>query len=265
MDTIGSVLKLMSNFSYLQISVNRFLLVGKEHPEWLIKSSKIKIKTFFLLSFLFSCLLSSIVYFQSRLFVYQTKESLLYYSTETSSLSYYMGGRVSYFYRAILAKTKQIPMLSTFILFHDLFSYFLFCVFSLVLDILTVNKLHYALKEKVKIKGKTERQKSRESERNSIMMVVLSSLTNFFFRAPELLSIIFYYVVLNDGGYVFKMMCYSYYDCQLFVEFSKVFYTLSICFNFVFYVKFNSVFRLSFAVMVNRLYYQRTSSTENLQ
>jgi hypothetical protein len=35
--------KLTGNVTYLQMSLNRFLLIGKDHPEWLKKVGKAKI------------------------------------------------------------------------------------------------------------------------------------------------------------------------------------------------------------------------------
>lgn len=254
LDTIGSVLKLMSNLSYLQISVNRFLLVGKNHPEWLITLSKVKIKTFLIVSFLFSLALSSVVYFQNSLFVFLVPDNDYIFSTEYLYKIYSITYDNNLVYHVFVPKINEIPLLSSFILVHDIFSYFLFCLFSLILDVLTVAKLREALKEKAKVKGKSDGEKGRKSERKSIMMVVLNSLTNFVFRAPELISIIFYYIVMGDGPYVFKMMCVTYSDCLLFVNFSKVFYIMSLCFQLFFYVKFNSVFRLSFKILIQRLY-----------
>lgn len=258
LSTIGSVLKLVSNFSFLQISTNRYLLVGKDHPEWLIKISKITIKRFFLFTMAFSLALSSIVYFQISFFVVRGLSisgltNLVYEGSQYDHYYYlfnYNPDKSKILIDSLHTKLAQLPLLSSFSLIHDLFSYFLFCLFSLILDILTVKKLRDSLREKEKIKGNQENKKNRESERKGIMMIVSNSLVNFLFRAPEVLSVVFFYTIINDGGFVFKMVCFGFSSCLTLVDFSNVFYIMSLCFNLFFYIKFNLVFRCSFVIFI---------------
>lgn len=69
---VGSVLKLVANFLFLQMCLNRFILVGKDHSDRLIKLSKTEPRKFLLLSLILSSLLSIIVYFQQQFFGNQT-------------------------------------------------------------------------------------------------------------------------------------------------------------------------------------------------
>lgn len=145
----------------------------------------------------------------------------------------------------------QLPLITSFTLVHDIFSYFLFCFISILLDVITVIKLHQALQEKKKmLHDKSEREKCSESERRSVMMVILSSLVNMVFRAPELVSVAFYYVVTQNDGHVFKTLCMTYSSCLVFVDYADIFYILSLCFSFFFYVKFNLVFYNSYQALV---------------
>lgn len=251
LDMIGSFLKLISNFSFLQISLNRYLLVGKDHSERLTKIAQLKIKRFFIYSAIFSASLSVVVYFQKTFFIIQTTFNYKrdYYYEELAYHAYYWE-KFADNYQKMIERINELPLLTAFTVVHDLFSFFLYCLLSLVIDILTVKKLHDALLEKAKLKGNQEKKKNRESERKSIMMVVLSSSTNIIFRAPEIVSIVFYYIVTHRGGYVFKMLCWTYASCLVFVDFANVFYMTSFCFNLFFYVKFNSVFKCSFDILV---------------
>lgn len=260
LDVIGDFLKLVSNFSFLQISINRYLLIGKGHSEWLVSISQIRLKQFFLFTGSLSLLLSSVVYFQRKFFIVETSldDIKVIYYQEVYYHMYYWGS--NYYitttkydnYKALVGKIKELPLLTAFTVIHDLFSFFLFCLVSVILDILTVKNLHDALAEKIKLIGKQEREKSRISERKSIKMAVMSSFCNIVFRAPELISIVFYYIVTHNGGYVFKILCWSYNSCLKFVDLANVFYIISLCFTFFFYVKFNSVYKCSFDVLVER-------------
>lgn len=256
MDVIGSFLKLLSNFSLIQISLNRFLLVGKDQPDWLIHIAQVSMKKFFIITAISSSLLSSIVYFQKAFFVIKTfNNDLVNYYYGNSDYHFYFWGHTDKQdnYNSMVEKLNELPLLTAFTVIHDLFGYFLFCLFSVILDVLTVKRLHDALLEKNKLKGNVERKKNRESERKSIMMVVLSSSANIIFRAPELVSLVFYYIITHDGGYVFKMLCWTYGSCLVFVDIANVFYIMSLCFQFFFYIKFNSNFKCSFGVHVRLL------------
>jgi hypothetical protein len=65
--TTASVLKLTANVNYLQMSLNRYLLVGKDHSEWLKKVGKANIVIVLMISLIFSCLLSYVVVVQENL------------------------------------------------------------------------------------------------------------------------------------------------------------------------------------------------------
>lgn len=236
---IATALKNMSNFSFVQISINRYLLVGKDHPGWIIKVSQIAIKKFIIYTLIVSILLSSVNYFQIDFFsVSPLTKHFLHFNR----------------FDLIQIKFHGLVLLTILTSIHDFISYFLFCILSLTLDILTVLKLRATLMEKEKVVGKAaEVKKSRESERRSIIMVVTNSIVNFILRAPELISLIFYYIVLNQGGFFIRVFCFTYSECLVFVDIAQVFYIISLCTSLVFYIKFNSVFKRSFMILVQSI------------
>lgn len=71
----GNILKLMSNFFFLQMCLNRFVLVGKDHNERVIQITEIRPKWFFLWSGLFSVALNVVIYFQQQFFGNQSVEA----------------------------------------------------------------------------------------------------------------------------------------------------------------------------------------------
>jgi hypothetical protein len=66
--TFGSVLKLMANYTFIQMSLNRYLLVGKDHPKRVVKLGQLSIRLGVLVSFVASCFLSIISIFQQYFF-----------------------------------------------------------------------------------------------------------------------------------------------------------------------------------------------------
>jgi hypothetical protein len=67
-ETLGSILKLMGNFTSIQMSMNRYLLVGKDHQKWIEKVAKMKILSMMVASLICSTLLSVVVVFQEEFF-----------------------------------------------------------------------------------------------------------------------------------------------------------------------------------------------------
>jgi hypothetical protein len=54
----GEVLKMSANISYIMMTLNRYLLIGKDHAPWLVKIAKLEFKWVIRGSFLFSSLIN---------------------------------------------------------------------------------------------------------------------------------------------------------------------------------------------------------------
>jgi hypothetical protein len=133
----------------------------------------------------------------------------------------------------------QLPLIFVFTAIHDIFSYLVITG----LDAMTIRQLRLALKEEEEAARSDE---NKTEELRSISMIVLSSLSNFLLRSPELISCVFFYVIsLGNHFYTFKILCYSYDECISIVKLANVFYILSISFNFFFYYFFNRDFKLA--------------------
>jgi hypothetical protein len=52
----GEVVKMCANISYIMMTLNRYMLVGKDHSPWLVSVAKLKFKLVIFGSFLFSAL-----------------------------------------------------------------------------------------------------------------------------------------------------------------------------------------------------------------
>jgi hypothetical protein len=184
----ASVLKLTANVTFLQMSLNRYLLVGKDHAEWLKKLGKANIGIVLIFALSTSCLLSYVVVEQENFFNYARNQS-------ESNYGYFHNNKrneygVDNYMMLFLAFKNRLPLIKILKIILDLFSYFLFCILNLVLDVMTVVKLKETLSNKARlgVQSKEKKDEQERTERRSIIMVVLNSLVNIILRIPELLS-----------------------------------------------------------------------------
>lgn len=255
--TISSVIKLVSNLALLQLSLNRFVLVGKDHNERLVQIANTKPKKFVIISLIVSALLSVVVYFEQMIF---GSQSFLLGHVVAEDFYYH-----NYFWddvfgqkrqrKLIVSKISQLPILSPFILLHDFFSYFFYCLVSTLIDAFTVKNLKIALDEKKKTSSINRDKESSKVELKSVSMIILSSFSSFLLRFPELFSIIFLYALMINpkAHYIFKSLCFSFRECLPIVEMTNVFYILVLCLNFIFYSIFDNNFKESLMTWIANL------------
>lgn len=259
---LASILKLLSNFTFLQMSVNRYALVGRDHFLFLINFANIKIRKYVIWGIVISSALSVVIYFQQRFFSSALNDNrvfadsyyyidYLWYGYDITNVKKIMA------YNTTVIKLTQLPYLSGFSMVHDLFSYFIFCILTTVVDAMTVVRLKRVLDEKNKLSvaSKDRSDEIEKSEKKSIAMVVLNSLAIFILRSPELIAVVFFYNLLlnQNSDYTFKMFCYSYRQCLAVLDLSNIFYLFSLSLNFVFYYLFNISFKVTFIEAVDLL------------
>ncbi len=245
----GGFLKLLTNFVYLQMCLNRYMLVGKDHFKLIERIQRVKTRRFLTIVGLVSCPLSLIVFFQDEFFNDGYAGTNMKYKDTFGQFYYWNNYHWKDMKSSVERKYSQLPALVAATVLHDLFSYFLFCLLSTLIDVMTVYKLKQALEEKTRTLGSsTTREKldeMRRSEMKSIIMIVLNSLCNFLLRLPELFSQLFFYVFLSQK-YTFKRLCYDFHQCLSTLELANVFFILSLSLNFFFYALFNKNFKVSF-------------------
>jgi hypothetical protein len=112
---------------------------------------------------------------------------------------------------------------------------------------MTVLKLKETLADKARlgVSTKEKKQEQERTERRSVIMIVLNSLANVLFRIPELLSIIFFFIVSKDN-YVYRLMCAEFDECNAMNQISDSFYYFTTVFNIFFYYFFNKTFKFAF-------------------
>jgi hypothetical protein len=245
--TTASVLKLTANVTYLQMSLNRYLLVGKDHSERLKSIGKANIVIVLIISIITSCLLSYVVVEQTNFFNPLADESneldYNYYHSGT-----YIGINV-YNYELFIQKLNdELPLIIPLIIVYDLVGYFLFVILNLIVDIMTVVKLKETLAHKASIgvQSKEKKEEQERAERRSIIMVVLNSLANILLRIPELLSIIFYFIITSSSNKFMLRMCSGFRDCSVMTQISNSFFNFTMICNIFFYYFFNKTFKFAF-------------------
>jgi hypothetical protein len=253
-----SLMKLMSNYTYLLMSMNRYLLVGKDHATWIGTFAKANVGKTTVIGFVCSCLLSFVSVYQVYYFDgFRLSENS---SNQLNSYYYYH----SYLWGFLDNKqnfTADLENLdkaasrlwSVFFLtvVDDSFSYLFFCLFNLALDVMTVLKLKESLAEKARLSSTNKQDEQTQAERRSVIMVVLNSIVNILLRLPELLTIIFFFALAADPNqkYPFKILCYNFGQCLTLGEISNSFVVLSLSFNAFFYYFFNKTFKFAFHLL----------------
>lgn len=257
---VASTLKLLSNFLLIQISINRYVLIGRDHAKKLVSFSEIGTSKFVCIFGLVSLLMSIIVVFQ---------QIVMSHPRLPSSMArdwYINGSGISVpsllyqydYYSIYFAQNRKInmsqpkpednlmPLVLTFTVIHDMFSYTFFCVLTLILDVLTANKLRETIKRHREMVAQIKSDNSADkAEIKSIVMIVMNSVVNFILRTPELLSMTAF-IVFNRNPYIFKTICLTFNQCLTLNDLSNIFFLISMPFGLLFYLKFNTCFYEAF-------------------
>jgi hypothetical protein len=254
-----SLMKLMGNYTYVLMSMNRYLLVGKDHAKWIETVAKSDLKKTMCAAFIISCLLSLVSVYQVYYFggfsmtANAGYESNSYYNSHSYlfgvSLDSKINAQVNLF--NLRNAVSMLPLVFSLTVLHDLVSYFLFCFLNLALDVMTVLKLKESLAEKARLSSIKKRDEQMQAERRSVVMVVLNSIVNILLRLPELLAIVFYFAVAVNSNqiYPFKILCYDFNQCLTLGQISNSFVVLSLLFNVFFYYFFNKTFKFAFHLL----------------
>jgi hypothetical protein len=262
---VVSLMKLMSNSTSLQMSMNRYLLVGKDHAKWVEKVAKANIGITMTIAFFASCLLSLVSVYQVYYFDgFNLSEnngneynSYFYYHSYLWGFVDDIRNNLNQMYSINVANLDSVinmlPLVFTLTVLHDLFSYFIFCFFNLALDVMTVKKLKESLAEKARLSSTNKQDEQMRAERRSVIMVVLNSIVNILIRLPELLAIGFFFAlaVVSNHKYPFKVLCYDFDQCLTLGQISNTFFVFSLSFNVFFYYYFNETFKFAFQLTLS--------------
>jgi hypothetical protein len=206
----GEVVKMCANISYLMMTLNRYVLVGKNHPPWLMTLAKLEFKWVIRGSFLFSALINI-----GHGWEYQAAKDL----AVTLYIGHIFSNYVNYFdengdsYSDYPEANKDTWYLVYSIVYFML-NFGVFFILNTVIEVKIVRRMQKELKNKrermARMKSlktstsstalnleahkcqagenmKKVEDEDRKKERKVIKMVVLNGFFNLIVRAPDLL------------------------------------------------------------------------------
>ncbi len=252
---LGSVVKMCSSVSYLFLTLNRYMLIGKDHNRFIEKLSGLSMQKVYIMLGLSSCGLSLVKIFEYELnTVYNNKDFPFLRGTETD-----IDGEVEHY------STSSSRQITNLLVLYDLFNVFLFAFFNSILELAMLVKFRREISEKSKrnlvshgtwsinsVRLKRKDQMNERAERRVITMVVLNGVLNFVLRLPEVSSLFYFisYSYFATKGTVIESsfllnLCIRSDVCHLIADISNVFFILSTSSNFFVFFFFNKKFWLS--------------------
>jgi hypothetical protein len=249
-----NAIKICSNVTLILITVNRFILIGKNHYKLCKLLSEIPIQRV-----VFAILPLSLIISLLKVYQFEVNEDLEDYEYPLIRV----GGE---------SEAKIGKIITVLILIHDFFNYVLFLLINTFLECVILFKLHKELKEKKKkflvvsksvslliqqIMTKEIRRRQFKIKRNlssiyrkemrAFLMVILNGVMNFILRMPEtslLIYFVLYYYYPSNKFY--QEMCQSFLICVTLVDISNLFYVLSFSGNFFMFYFFNFKLKRNF-------------------
>lgn len=245
-------LRFVSNLYHIAFVVNRLSLIGTEHNKFTIYMTKLKVKNF------------SIFAFFIGIFVTIAKGFRLRANTYFPQWEYpfvYVGQEDQHKYALQL-------VITIFSILCDLLNGLGFFIFSIIIDLQLLIKIKQVTKskqEKIGMIAQSNQESTKSNCENAIMrtilMVVLNSSVNLFFKSPNTLMSIVDVVKLvvgysNDLVSVDYLMipqklaekfviCGYFRICQALEQFSNLLFLVSIGMDFFFYYYFDNNFKLA--------------------
>jgi hypothetical protein len=205
----GEVVKMCANISYLMMTLNRYLLVGKDHPPWLVTLAKFKFKWVIGISILLSALINI-----GHGWEYQIAKDLgitLYIGRILEEYANFFGANGGSYSDYPEANKDMSYLIFSIVYFFINFGAFF--IINTVFEVKIVRRMQKELREKRERMGRMnapktlastilkngaktsqadeEKKKAEDEdgkkERKVIKMVVFNGVFNFIFRAPDLL------------------------------------------------------------------------------
>jgi hypothetical protein len=257
----GEVVKVCANISYLMMTLNRYLLVGKDHAPWLVTLAMLDFKWVIRVSILFSALINI-----GHGWQYHAVNELQFGSDSL---------RMDGFSYSEYPQANQGTAYFIYSIVYFCLSFGVFFILNTGIEVKIVRRMQKELKGKrerlakmnapksaaqtgsvqigsVETKSKTDLEEKKreeedsEKERKVIKMVVLNGIFNFILRAPEML-----FWIENSYGWIILFKISDSYDGEfsfpgflnLIADIGYFSYVLTFSSNFFIFYKFNKNFK----------------------
>jgi hypothetical protein len=261
----GEVIKMCANITYLMMTLNRYLLIGKEHAPWLVKIAKLEFKWVIRGSFLFSALINI-----GHGWEYQAVEDLVILQSYNSFYVQSFSGSYSDYPETNRGLSYLIYSIVYFVI-----NFGVFFTLNTGIEVKIVRRMHKELwmkRERLtkmninktsseavltctsldvdnksqSSEGKTSEKEDEKKERRVIKMVVFNGIFNFFLRAPDVLFWIGYHNILSilyRDDILFELNKYVPGFFNFIADIGYLTYIITFTTNFIIVYKFNKNFR----------------------
>jgi hypothetical protein len=253
---VGESFKMCASISYLMMTLNRYLLIGKDHGPWLVKAAKLKYKRVIQVSLLLSFLINI-----GHIFEFKPIEDVLY-SPLKDSFNYNTYPVSGYSYSIYPIPNNGFAF-SIYTIVYFILSFVAFFFINTGLEVMIVRRMRKEIKEKRQrlaqmsavsaangSRNQHDRKKVDEDEkkeRRVIKMVIINGVLNFILRSPDLL-------VFLENLNVWGADKTAYFGSSgfgvlvpgilnLIVDLGYFAYILTFSTNFIIFYKFNSKFK----------------------
>ena len=238
---LSNAIKMCSNLIYIQMTLNRYMLIGKDHFKILEKVSRIRIKYYLLVSLVLSLALNSIVFFE--------------FSINDGSSSIWDDKDFPHLSTKINVETSGDPKFFMNII-KLVFNYFLIVFVNTTLECMIVYKLRQEIKKKEKrmremmmmgflgrAQSSEKTKKNKRREMKSILMISVNGVINLLLRFPECAEIFYFSFLQISFAKFFHAQLIDFFPA--FILISNFFFILTFSSNFFVYYFFNQKIRES--------------------
>jgi hypothetical protein len=262
----GEVVKMCANISYLMMTLNRYLLVGKDHASWLVKIAKLEFKWVMCGSLVFSLLINI-----GHGWEYQAVVDQAILSNDLTSMNYlFLNGYSNSDY----PEGNQGQSYFIYSVVYFVINFVFFFVLNTAIEIKIVRRMHKELRQKRKRAAKMGRSKPTSAttasvtntsqsadeykekededlmkERRVIKMVIFNGFFNFVLRSPDIMFWVEYHgswTTVFGGNSVTGQVNFSQYMpgvLSFVADIAYLAYIITFTTNFFIFYKFNSKFK----------------------
>jgi hypothetical protein len=243
---IGETVKMSANFSYLLMTINRYMLIGREHLSILERISKLELKNVVIFTVTFSSLVNV-----GHLFQYQIYDG---------GIEARRDGSLFWSFNYPLTASDYQRFFTPYSLTYFCVDFGLFFFINTAIEISILRKFHAELKEKQRKMQEMQQanqnqinklESDKKKEQRAITMVALNSLVNFILRCPEVFIISKNLDLLSADSSVTRFMSKFQSIGLLLYNISYFLYILTFSTNVLIYFKFNEAFNKAFRFRSN--------------
>lgn len=227
---IGESLKSWSNFLYLMLTVDRFVMIGQDHP-WIYKEiNEVSIKKVLAVTCIFSMAFNVIYLFQ--------------YGVNDGNWTDYIYSTYST-YPQLFINNK-----STVFFLHSMFNYIAFALLISILEVAVLIKTHHEIqnnsskkiqtvisynKEANEIVIEKKDKKVSKIEHHAFFLIGFNCIIYFVLRFPEMLLLFQNYPASLSTNRVYHYFCVYLNICHNYADIVRFFYLLTFLTNYLLY------------------------------